>query len=142
MQAIDRAIEAFPMAASLSREKFAIAFGCAVTDPKAWLAPEGLAPEACDEVLSDNDAVWIVHGMAKLAWCDLGASAFAFVNGVHRRVDSAELAFLRDVCRRRTLDDTLRLELANRSRHTSAPGLLQFLLGHGAIDHASLSSHK
>ncbi len=85
------------LADSLSAVDLARIFGSVVTDPKAWLDPEAVSLERIDELLRDTGAV-DVHGMARLAWCELADSHLVFVNGADRRVPAAVIEIIKKLC--------------------------------------------
>jgi 50S ribosomal protein L16 3-hydroxylase len=109
--------------------------GCAVTDPKAWLAPESvIGAEATTLIEFGGDLR--VHGMARIAWFRAREDALVFVNGVGRRAGLEDLEVIAEVCRRRQLgyDDKRRL-----LRTTGGPELLRWLLSEGLFDAADVA---
>ena len=89
--------------ASLGDVELARIVGCAVSDPKAWLMPEPIDEDTFDRVLG-NPAGLEVHGMARLAWIDIGEHQRVFVNGADREINGQELKLVRQLSTERRLD--------------------------------------
>ena len=60
--------------------------GCVATDPKAWLMPEPIPPNATPDR---------IHGMARLAWASVAGADLVFANGAERHVSREQLAVFR-----------------------------------------------
>jgi len=132
-RALDRARTCFVTGASLSDDDFAYAFGCVVSDVKAWLAPEApIATEADAFLKSSTEGSGVrVHGMARLAFLTSGKQKFVFANGFGKAVSPAQYEIFRRLC-------------ANRAAHgdpiqsmlNSAGGrdLYRWLVAQGAFD--------
>ena len=88
---------------SLSEVELARVFGSVVTDPKAWLDPEAVSLARINKLLRDKGGV-DVHGMARLAWCELADSHLVFVNGADRQVPAAVIEIFKNLCDGRRLE--------------------------------------
>ena len=127
--AIGRTRKLLPAEIALDDRQIGMLLGSVVTDPKAWLEPEGVA--------SDEIAATIrklaqfgdlsIHGMSQLAFYASAASNLVFANGCVLQVEPAELLFFRDICKYRT---TSGAELCANA----GPELLHWLLSSGVID--------
>lgn len=113
------------LGAAASDAQLAIALGCTVTDPKAWLSPE--APDA-DEIAAmsgGQHARLTVHGMARLAWHRQDDQCLLFLNGIYRQAPPDELNIFAEVCEKRELmpDATEKW-----------PALCRWMIEYGAFD--------
>jgi 50S ribosomal protein L16 3-hydroxylase len=113
----------------LEDSRIAMTLGAAVTDPKAWLAPEAVTDDQAHDVIETlhTGRILGVHGMARLAYCDGGGSNLVFANGYTHEVGSASLAIFRDICSNRTA--SAELLCAN-----DASELTHWLLTSGVFD--------
>ena len=127
--AIGRAKELLHKSASLDEQQIAMILGSVATDPKAWLAPECLPDDEAKNVINelDQDANLSVHGMARIAFCEIGTSGLIFANGYAKEVSPACLGIFRGVCKFRTA--TLGALCADVDT-----GLLHWLLTSGVFD--------
>jgi ribosomal protein L16 Arg81 hydroxylase len=74
------------------------ALGRFVTETKAWLRPDGAAPNEVRQCLQDQLRL-AVHGMARIAWDNCNV----YVNGRCRPLESGEAAVVEQICRTREL---------------------------------------
>jgi 50S ribosomal protein L16 3-hydroxylase len=108
----------------------ATVLGCAVTDPKAWLAPEAVAGRDASEMIEAPQPM-PVHGMAKIAWFRQQDRGAVFVNGVARTLDAEKLDVIARLCRHRYLDAGDKRKLADSP---AGRELLLWLLAEGLFD--------
>jgi len=120
-RAIRRALRCFKNPANLGDADFAMAFGCVVSDVKAWLAPEPPGKSDVDVILKTGKSDVQVHGMARLAYFSGADGNFVFANGFARSVTAAELKVVRRIC-------------AERTAQTDSSELFTWLAGKGAFD--------
>ena len=115
---------------SLVHMDVATVLGCAVTDPKAWLAPESVTGLDASATIADPEPL-AVHGMARIAWYRQEDRGAVYVNGVARPVDVDTLDVISRLCRHRQLgpDDKRKLADSPAGRE-----LLLWLLGEGLFD--------
>jgi len=117
----------------LTNEQIAVVLGSVVTDPKAWLAPDGMEKAAAKRYL-DNPALdqdLAVHGMARLAFFETDNAAFVFVNGYEREVSATQCTWFRQVCAWRNVDS----DDVNAARSDPELGsLLEWMLTNGGLD--------
>ena len=139
--ALRRARASFPFASSLSDHEFAQLFGSVVTDPKAWLAPEGVsAAEARNVLRGDRPQALTVHGMAKLAWCDSTEHPWVFVNGLGRPAGKPELALFCALCGTRQIDARGIRALIDLPADDALRSFVAWLLEQGGFDAESLAA--
>lgn len=102
--AIRRAKHTLRKIASLDEQQIAMILGSVATDPKAWLAPECVTDDEAKDMINalDKYAKLSVHGMARIAFCEIGASGLIFANGRARGLSADRLDLIRDVCKTRT----------------------------------------
>lgn len=112
--------------ASLDDVELARIVGCAVTDPKAWLMPEPLDNDGVHALLESAGNL-VIHGMARLAWIDMGGQQWVFVNGVDREINRQELAVVRRLCAERRIDTAPPFSGEQQA-------LLEWLAGEGLFD--------
>lgn len=127
--AIQRAKKLMHKSPSLDERQIAMTLGSVATDPKAWLAPVCAADDEARKIIDalTRESSLSVHGMAGIAFCEIGDSGIIFANGHAREVSSAWLGIFRNICKSRTVtraaicadDDT---------------GLLHWLLTSGVFD--------
>jgi len=118
-ESLQRARQCFRFAASLDERKLARVFGVVATDPKAWIAPEGLS--------QDTVGGLVIHGMAKFAWYENGEIRLIFANGFDRFARVAELKAFKSICSAGR-DDRFSVDMSD------CPDLKQWLLEKGAFD--------
>ena len=132
-RALDRARACFVIDASLPDDDFAYAFGCVLSDVKAWLAPEAPIGAEIDVFLKSLTAgsEVLVHGMARLAFLTSGKQKFVFANGFGKTVTPAQYEVFRRLCVNRAAPGGLVQAMLN-----SAGGneLLRWLIAQGAFD--------
>ena len=116
--------------AALTEADVATILGCAVTDPKAWLAPEPITGRDASASITEPEPL-AVHGMAKIAWYRHGDRGIVFVNGVGRALEADQLEVIRRLCRRRQLDPGDKRKL---SETPSGRELLVWLLAEALFD--------
>jgi 50S ribosomal protein L16 3-hydroxylase len=134
-RAIKRARHCFPFAGKLDRASFVRVFGCTVTDPKAWLSPEGIAVDELDELGDKPGAPPLaVHGMAKLAWCNTDSGSLLFVNGTSIVANRQEAALFRQICNDRELSRAAASELLTGANPGQSREFFESLLEYGAFD--------
>jgi 50S ribosomal protein L16 3-hydroxylase len=115
---------------SLSDKDIATILGSAVTDPKAWLAPDPVTGEDADTLIGDSRDLR-VHGMARMAWFEGHGDAQVFVNGVGRQLAPGELEVIANLCRKRQLAASEKRTLL---RSPGGEGLLRWLFSEGLFD--------
>ena len=145
--AVERLRALLPADLALDARKLALLLGTVVTDPKAWLDPEGLDDADIDEAAERLAACGEVsaHGMARLAWHDDGTAPLLFANGrvlpvgpgdlglaAVEGVDAiflgpGDLGLYREICKNRSIDGA-----AFCAKSTS--DLLRWLLRCGVFD--------
>lgn len=96
-----------------SLDETARAFAAVVTDPKAWLEPEVEDRAALIAALAAGAGL-PVHGMARLAWCELDGRGVAGINGHGRDLDARQLRILRELCATRRADLSLMRDIEFR----------------------------
>ena len=133
--AIERGRRCFPSADALHDGQFVHAFGCAVTDPKAWLMPERISDTEMRRLCETGDAGEIsVHGMAKLAWFESPTDSYIFVNGAGRVVANAELTLFQQLCARREMSLHLAFKLISSPAESASRRYFEFLRNEAAFD--------
>jgi 50S ribosomal protein L16 3-hydroxylase len=102
--AIRRARNTLHKITSLGELEIAMILGSVATDPKAWLAPECVSEDEVTDVLErlDQDSQLAVHGMARIAFCEIGAAGLIFANGRAKQVSAEHLQTFREMCEFRT----------------------------------------
>ncbi len=103
-EAIRRAKHTLRKSALLDEKQIAMILGSVATDPKVWLAPECVTDDEAKDVINalDKDATLSVHGMARIAFCEIGGSGLIFANGHARDLSPDRLELFRKLCRFRT----------------------------------------
>jgi len=132
-RALDRARASFVTGANLRDDDFACAFGCVVSDVKAWLAPEapiGAEADAFLKSLTKGSEVR-VHGMARLAFLTSGEQRMVFANGFGKKVSAALYGAFRRLCVNRAAHGDL---VQSMLSSTGGGELLRWLVGQGAFD--------
>ena len=132
-RALDRARASFVTGANLRDDDFACAFGCVVSDVKAWLAPEapiGAEADAFLKSLTKGSEVR-VHGMARLAFLTSGEQRMVFANGFGKKVSAALYEAFRRLCVNRAAHGDL---VQSMLSSTGGGELLRWLVGQGAFD--------
>lgn len=132
-QALERARSYFAAAANLGDEDFARAFGCVVTDVKAWLAPETLGTAELEAFLKSPSGISDVrvHGMARLAFCSEGNQELVFGNGFDRSASPFQMDFFRHLCANRKADKNLLQSILSSPEGSD---LFKWLTEKGAFD--------
>ena len=108
----------------------ATVLGCTVTDPKAWLCPEGIEGRDAKQLLASTESL-PVHGMARIAWYESADNLLVFVNGQVVHLQSGLRNVIADLCQRRRLDPVLAGKLTGDDSEDS---LLRWLLAAGLFD--------
>ncbi|GMR17413.1 MAG: cupin domain-containing protein [Gammaproteobacteria bacterium] len=128
-QAVTRTRSAFGQLAEFETCRLIQVLGSAVTEPKAWLAPETPDADGMEALLRrmGAGASLAVHGMARLAWYSGEAGHWVFANGHSRALCAGELPLVQDLCRRRLLRPAAQYP-------GGTTGLLQWLLQCGLLD--------
>lgn len=82
---------------SLDDDQLAIVLGVVATDPKAWLAPDGMETDEAQDLLSRTATNYqaTVHGMARIAWYGGRKNRYFFANGFHRNVSDKQYRIIR-----------------------------------------------
>jgi 50S ribosomal protein L16 3-hydroxylase len=139
-QALRRARTRFPGARDLGAREFATVFGSLVTDPKAWLAPDGVEVAEIPELIRTLPArgQLLLHGMARLAFTyggdSLRGNCLLFANGFHRVLDSGLVDPIAELCGLRRLDGE---SLVHWRDEAALREILRWLLEKGAFDLSS-----
>jgi 50S ribosomal protein L16 3-hydroxylase len=131
--AIRRLHEQELLPVTCDKEKAAIALGSVVTDPKAWIAPDGVSAEEADEwlsTISQGDEL-AVHGMARVAFCEQSDGGIFFANGFWRVLSDHQCALIRKICRKRTIAAE---DFVNVTSELKMAELLRWIKMHGVID--------
>lgn len=113
----------------LDNSQVAMTLGATVTDPKAWLVPECASDDEARSIMEtlDKQKSLSVHGMARIAFCRLGAAGLIFANGHYRRESPAGMEIFADICGSRSARaDVLCADYTI--------GLTQWLLTSGVFD--------
>jgi hypothetical protein len=78
----------------------ATVLGSVVTDTKAWLTPDMPGKKRVAKIISQFDAQsnLLVHGMARIAFCELENSSLFFANGFFREISSREFSVALELC--------------------------------------------
>lgn len=102
--AIRRARKLMHKSPSLDEQQVAMILGSVATDPKVWLAPECVPDDEAKRLINalDQNTKLTVHGMARIAFCEIGPLGLIFANGHAREVSMAGLELFRDVCKFRS----------------------------------------
>ena len=132
-RALDRARTCFLSGANLPHDDFAYAFGCVVSDVKAWLAPEVPGAAEVDAFLksSAEGSEVRVHGMARLAFLTSGKRNFVFANGFGKTVSPAQQEDFRRLCANRAATEDL---LQSMLKSAGGGELFRWLVAKGAFD--------
>jgi 50S ribosomal protein L16 3-hydroxylase len=115
---------------SLSDEALITVLGSVVTDPKAWLDPDGASDKDVKQVLGGMQTLR-VHGMALITWCVTDAFRFVFVNGSARRIPEAALDLVEKLCVERVAHADVVQVLAEKPEGTE---FIRWLLEQGIMD--------
>jgi len=108
--AMRRAKQLLRKSASLDEQQVAMILGSVATDLKAWLAPESVSDDEARHISDalDKNARLAVHGMARIAFCEIGGAGLIFANGHAMDLSTERLAIFSDLCKSRTATgDTL-----------------------------------
>ncbi len=136
-RALQRAQACFRLADCVVLDELAMTFGCLVTDPKAWLAPDRMSIKAARMALARErpQHALSMHGMARVAYVHgesgNGVATRVFANGVQREIDPALAVLVAELCRRRALQSGDLDYWLNDARSRQ---LLEWLLGCGVFD--------
>lgn len=113
-----------------SDEQLAVILGSVVTDTKSWLTPD--IPEENDvaQIVArfGSEMKLPVHGMARIAYCELPGSRFLFANGFARELRPRDLDIARELCSARKVC-TKAIE-----RHSESAAIIEWLLLKGVFD--------
>lgn len=136
-RALQRAQACFRPAGCPRPNELAMAFGCLVTDPKAWLAPDRMSIKAARKALADlrQQNVLSLHGMARIAYT-LGASGTGgamrvFANGFQRETEPALAGSVAELCHQRKLQS---VDFDHWQKDAKLRELLEWLLSCGVFD--------
>jgi len=127
--AIRRAGNTLQKNASLDEQQVAKILGSVATDPKVWLVPERVSDDKVKNLVNElgQKSKLSVHGMARIAYCEFGATGLVFANGFARQVSPGQLESFRKLCKFRTATrDALCAD--------GHAGLLHWLLTSGVFD--------
>ncbi len=88
------------LGSTLSDVQLATVLGSVVTDTKAWLTPDMPGKKRVAKIISQFDAQsnLLVHGMARIAFCELENSSLFFANGFFREISSREFSVALELC--------------------------------------------
>ena len=88
------------LGSTLSDVQLATVLGSVVTDTKAWLTPDTPAKKRVAKIIGQFDAQsdLLVHGMARIAFCELENSSLFFANGFFREINPQEFGIARELC--------------------------------------------
>lgn len=134
-RALQRMFSCWDLENAAGREDLIAAFGCMVTRPKAWLAPERLSASECRRVMSAGHGPLPVHGMARVAYTAggplSGRRVRVFANGLQREVDAPLGEQVAGLCRQRQLQAA---DLDHWRTEGPLKELLGWLLAGGVFD--------
>jgi len=136
-RALQRAQSCFRLAGWAGPDELAMTFGCLVTDPKAWLAPDRMSIKAARKALADlrRQEALPVHGMARIAYTvsgsGTGGATRVFANGFHCEIDPASAVPVAELCHQRMLQ---RGDFDHWHKDARLRELLEWLLGRGVFD--------
>ncbi len=136
-RALQRAASCFQLAGCPGPTELATSFGCLVTEPKAWLAPEKMSVNAARKALAERqtrDAL-VLHGMARIAYTVNGSGTAGamrvFANGLQRETYQALAGSVAELCRQRELQCG---DFDHWYKETRLRELLEWLLTCGVFD--------
>lgn len=132
-QTIQRCRQQFDTARVLDDRQLAIALGIAVTTPKEWLSPEKISATDLQQILEKDTSIWDhrVHGMTRIAFCEIENESFAFANGTWRSMTISEHNVFRKLCETRKLSEAFPARLREGRCDEK---LLKWLICCGVID--------
>lgn len=83
-----------------SDEQLVTVLGSVVTDTKAWLTPDSPTKKEVAGIVGRcaGKSNLAVHGMARIAYCDLGEIRLLFANGFVKELSQQELGLVRELC--------------------------------------------
>jgi len=83
-----------------SDEQLVTVLGSVVTDTKAWLTPDSPTAKEVAAIAGRcaGKSNLAVHGMARIAYCDLGEIRLLFANGFVKELSQQELGLVRELC--------------------------------------------
>lgn len=131
--ALQRAQGLLRRLADMQTADFALIFGAMVTDPKAWLAPATMEDAELTAVLAELPQLEIVrvHGMAQLAFSQVGNRLLLFANGFSQEFPDSLLALVQRLCQHRELAAN---ELISLCEQTDSRNLMLWLFKSGIFE--------
>lgn len=131
--AVDRLRQLGSWTNMLDDRQLASVLGSVVTDPKAWLSPEGMSrKEAAIWIAKDSrDGVRLVNGMARIAFYSADDYHLFFANGYCTEVSHSTMAQARGLCKHRFL---ARDAIAEAALNTELESFILWLATHGVFD--------
>jgi len=83
-----------------SDKQLATILGSVVTDTKAWLTPDKPTGEELAQIVGRhvNNSTLAVHGMARIAFCDLAGVTLLFANGFVSELSRPDIQVARELC--------------------------------------------
>jgi 50S ribosomal protein L16 3-hydroxylase len=83
-----------------SDEQLVTVLGSVVTDTKTWLTPDGPTEKEVAGIVRRlaGKSILTVHGMARIAYCDLAGIRLLFANGFVKEFRQKELDLVRELC--------------------------------------------
>lgn len=131
--AIDRLARQNLLSDDLNRVQLATVLGSVCTDNKAWLAPEMPGKKMCARIRKDmyRAAGIRIHGMARIAFCEIEDSSLVFANGFVTTTTQSAIALIKKICLTRVLaaNDT-----AIDLHEQATTRLIDWLIEHGVFD--------
>jgi len=114
---------------TLSDEQLATVLGSVSTDTKAWLTPDMPDKKQLAKIMGrfGGQPGLLVHGMARIAFCELANSGLFFANGFFTELGLQELGLARELC-------TTRKVCASEFNGQDAAALIEWLATKGVFD--------
>jgi len=114
-----------------SDEQLVTVLGSVVTDTKAWLTPDTPTEKEVAGIVSRfaGKSNLTVHGMARIAYCELAGIRLLFANGFVKELGQQDLDLVRELC------STRKVCMLTSGQHNDSTGLIEWLATKGVFDH-------
>ncbi len=117
------------LSSTLSDEQFATVLGSIVTDTKAWLTPDMPGKKQAAKIIGLFKArsSLLIHGMARIAFCEVENFSLFFANGFFRSLSPHEIGVARELCASRKV-------CVDECGENDVTALIEWLVTKGVFD--------